>query len=78
MAKHKIKAYSPNVLDYPSSMSMWEKESLAAEAQLAFERKSRTVTPKAKTHFEQVPLKIVEQILRENRKRRSPKRLHFA
>ncbi|HWO34906.1 MAG TPA: hypothetical protein VNO32_39445 [Candidatus Acidoferrum sp.] len=41
MAKNKIKAYSPNVLDYPSNMSMWEKESLAAEAQLAIERKSK-------------------------------------
>jgi hypothetical protein len=78
MAKNKIRAYSPNVLDYPSDMSMWEKESLAAEAKLALERKSKIVTPKAKTHFEQVPLKIVEQILRETRKQRSLKRLHSA
>ena len=39
MAKNRIKAYSPNVLDYPSNMSMWERESLAAEATLALERK---------------------------------------
>jgi hypothetical protein len=41
MAKNKIKAYSPNVLDYPTNMSMWERESLAAEAKLAAERKSK-------------------------------------
>jgi hypothetical protein len=41
MAKNKIKAYSPNVLDYPSNMSMWEKESRSAEAKLALERKSK-------------------------------------
>jgi len=41
MAKNKIRAHSPNVLDYPSSMSLWEKESLAAEAKLVAERKSK-------------------------------------
>ena len=41
MAKNKIKAYSPNVLDYPSNMSLWERESLAAEAKLAAEKKSK-------------------------------------
>jgi hypothetical protein len=41
VAKNKIRAYSPNVLDYPSNMSLWEKESLAAEAKLASERKSK-------------------------------------
>jgi hypothetical protein len=41
MAKIKIEARSPNVLDYPSNMSMWERESLAAEAKLAAERKSK-------------------------------------
>jgi len=30
---------SPNVLDYPDSMSLYERESLAAEAKLAAERK---------------------------------------
>jgi hypothetical protein len=30
---------SSNVLDYPESMSMYERESLAAEARLAAERK---------------------------------------
>ena len=33
-SKGKYKAISPNFLDYPSSMSMYEKESLAAEAKL--------------------------------------------
>jgi hypothetical protein len=37
----KIKAFSTNVLDYPINMSLWEKESLAAEAALAAERKRR-------------------------------------
>jgi hypothetical protein len=41
MAKNKIKAHSPNLLDYPSNMSTWERESLAAEAKLAAERKSK-------------------------------------
>ena len=40
MAKTKIKAYSPKVLDYPTNISIWEKESLAAEAYLAAERKA--------------------------------------
>jgi hypothetical protein len=35
----KIKAFSTNVLDYPTNISLWEKESLAAEATLAAERK---------------------------------------
>jgi hypothetical protein len=30
---------SPNILDYPSGMSEYERENLAAEAQLAAERK---------------------------------------
>ena len=68
MAKSKIKAYSPNVLDYPSNMSIWEKESLAAEAQLASERKSKKKPSRM----------IVKQVLRERRKRRSLKVLHSA
>jgi hypothetical protein len=36
MAKKKVdQPPSPNVLDYPSGMSEYERESLAAEAQLA-------------------------------------------
>jgi hypothetical protein len=50
MAKSKIKAYSTNVLDYPSVMSLWERESLAAEAKLAAESKS-TKKPHKKAHF---------------------------
>jgi hypothetical protein len=30
----KLKAFSTDVRDYPSNMSLWEKESLAAEAVL--------------------------------------------
>jgi hypothetical protein len=37
----KIKAFSTNVLNDPINMSLWEKESLAAEAVLAAERKVR-------------------------------------
>jgi hypothetical protein len=43
----KIKAFSTNVLDYPINMSLWDKESLAAEAVLAVERKAK------KTFFKQ-------------------------
>jgi hypothetical protein len=55
MAKNKIKAYTPNVLDYPSIVSMWERESLAAEAFLAAEKHARKLskkkaTPKHKRH----------------------------
>jgi hypothetical protein len=32
---------SPDILDYPSGMSEYERESLAAEAQLAAERQTR-------------------------------------
>jgi hypothetical protein len=52
MAKKKaVQPYSPNLLDYPSSMSPYERESLAAEARLAAERKIRKrprPIPKAK------------------------------
>jgi hypothetical protein len=40
MAKKKAgQPPSPNILDYPDSMSLYERESLAAEARLAAERK---------------------------------------
>jgi hypothetical protein len=32
---------SPNILDYPDSMSLYERESLAAEAKLAADKKIR-------------------------------------
>jgi hypothetical protein len=54
MAKNKIKAHSPNVLDYPSNMSLWERESLAAEAKLATERKSKRNLSATKTIFKQI------------------------
>jgi hypothetical protein len=53
VAKNKIKAYSTNILDYPSNMSMWEKESLAAEAKLASERKTKKNKEKALPHDRQ-------------------------
>src|ERR1700694_4521868 len=42
MAKKKAgQPSSPNILDYPDSMSLYERESLAAEAKLAADRKIR-------------------------------------
>jgi hypothetical protein len=42
MAKKKAGQHpSTNILDYPNSMSAYERESLAAEAKLAAERKIR-------------------------------------
>jgi hypothetical protein len=37
--KKKVRAFSPNVRDYPSSMSQYERESLAAEAILNVKKK---------------------------------------
>ena len=54
MVKNKIKAHSPNVLDYPSNMSLWERESLAAEAKLATERKSKRKLSATKIIFKQI------------------------
>jgi hypothetical protein len=54
MAKNKIKAHSPNVLDYPSNMSLWDRESLAAEARLATERKSKKKLPARKPILKQI------------------------
>jgi hypothetical protein len=36
-----INLHSTNILDYPSMMSMYEKESLVAEAKLAAERNAK-------------------------------------
>jgi hypothetical protein len=41
MPQKTIKAFSTNVKDYPINMSLWEKESLAAEAILAAEKKAK-------------------------------------
>jgi hypothetical protein len=41
--KKAVQPPSPNILDYPDSMSLYERESLAAEAKLAAERKSGNV-----------------------------------
>jgi hypothetical protein len=55
MAKRKkldrVQPYSPDILDYPSSMSQYERESLAAEAKLALQRqiaKLETLLKKSK------------------------------
>jgi len=44
--KSAVKPYSTNLLDYPSSMSQYERESLAAEARLAAENKIIKKQPK--------------------------------
>jgi hypothetical protein len=41
VTRTKIKAFAAHLKDYPDGMSLWEKESLAAEAFLAAERKAR-------------------------------------
>jgi hypothetical protein len=48
VAKKKVKAFSTNFKDYPVNMSLWEKESLAAEAVLAAERIAKKKTARAK------------------------------
>jgi hypothetical protein len=39
--KTRTKAHSTNILDYSSRLSMYEKDSLAAEAKLVAERKAQ-------------------------------------
>jgi hypothetical protein len=60
--KKKIKVLSTNVNDYPKLMSLYEKESLAAEAILAAERKARKKPAKRKRPISQA----------SNSKRRGP------
>jgi hypothetical protein len=45
MAKKRTQPLSPNLLDYPSSMSGYEKESLVAEAILAAKKKRKRPNP---------------------------------
>jgi hypothetical protein len=47
--KTRTKPYSTNILDYHSSLSMYEKDSLASEAKLARERnKKKKKKPRSK------------------------------
>jgi hypothetical protein len=48
VAKRKVKAFSTNFKNYPANMSLWEKESLAAEAVIAAERKAKKKPAKKK------------------------------
>jgi hypothetical protein len=51
MKKRPLQAFSPNPLDYPISMSGYERDSLVAEAILAAERKGKgggQIRPKEK------------------------------
>jgi hypothetical protein len=45
----KIKAFSSYLKDYPAGLSLWEKESLAAEAYLADDKKARKPSKKKAT-----------------------------
>jgi hypothetical protein len=47
--KRPLKPYSTNVLDYPSTLSGFERESLAAEAKLNAERE-KPKPPKRSVH----------------------------
>ena len=58
----KYKAISKNVLDYPSTMSMYEKESLAAEAKL------RVKEPTAKDRKSQLGVALKLREIREPKK----------
>jgi hypothetical protein len=44
MVKAKMKAHSTDVRDYPAGMSLYERESLAAEAVLALKNKGKRPT----------------------------------
>jgi hypothetical protein len=44
-----MKPLYTNILDYPSSMSMYERESLAAEARLKAEKRTRRAKPQRLT-----------------------------
>lgn len=46
--KAKVKPNSTRVLDYPETLSEYERESLAAEAMLKAEREREKKTPKAR------------------------------
>jgi hypothetical protein len=45
MAKKRTQPLSTNILDYPSNMSGYEKESLVAEAKLAAMKKKKRPNP---------------------------------
>jgi hypothetical protein len=46
VTRTKIESFSAHLKNYPEGMSLWEKESLAAEAFLAAERKARKPSKK--------------------------------
>jgi hypothetical protein len=57
--KRPLKPYSTNVLDYPCTLSGFERESLAAEARLNAERPGST--PNGKNRSRQNPLFTIDQ-----------------
>jgi len=61
----KYKAISQNVLDYPSTMSMYEKESLAAEAKLRVNKPSRDGSDMNETKVAVEKLQRIQELWRE-------------
>jgi hypothetical protein len=61
----KYKAISKNVLDYPSTMSMYEKESLSAEAKLRVRKPSRDGSEMSETKVAIEKLQRIQELWRE-------------
>ena len=61
----KYKAISQDVLDYPSTMSMYEKESLAAEAKLHVKKPSRDGDDMNETKVAVEKLQRIQELWRE-------------
>jgi hypothetical protein len=61
----KYKAISQDVLDYPSTMSMYEKESLAAEAKLRARKPSRDGSDMNETKAAIEKLQRIQELWRE-------------
>ncbi len=61
----KYKAISQDVLDYPSTMSMYEKESLAAEAKLRVKKPSRDGSDMNETKVAVEKVQRIQELWRE-------------
>ena len=61
----KLKAISQNILDYTSTMSMYEKESLAAEAKLRVKKPSRGGSEMNETKVAVEQLQRIQELWRE-------------
>jgi hypothetical protein len=61
----KYRAISQNLLDYSSTMSMYEKESLAAEAKLRVKKPSRDVSDMNETKVAVEKLQRIQELWRD-------------